>query len=227
MYYVVLFRSFRACENLLLKGYPLDGYALLRDLKDRCIFLAAIAHNITTYPAIQGVKGLDELTLEDKRKKMLNLRKKEENRVMNNMLRSKSGLTSDLIKELKLWEQIFHDEVHGSKMTYFTEMRAWIEDKSPPSIGPMPRDYQLAMYMNRSCEIGWLIVRLLPYLRLKNNAFGDSWSEKQRILDDSFYHMQKGLSNMGKNIGNAFIEFVNKKFKFNDPFIYCEANGKG
>ena len=64
VYYIIAFRSFRACENLLQKGYPLDGYALLRDLKDRCIFLAGIAHNITTFPAIFGSKGIENPTIE-------------------------------------------------------------------------------------------------------------------------------------------------------------------
>jgi hypothetical protein len=35
LFYVTMFRSFRAAENLLLRGYPFDGYALLRGLKDR------------------------------------------------------------------------------------------------------------------------------------------------------------------------------------------------
>ncbi|MFH1934636.1 MAG: hypothetical protein ABIN18_24090 [Pseudomonadota bacterium] len=54
LYYVTMFKSFRACENLLRTGYPLDGYALMRDLKDRSIFLVGIAHNIVSFPSMQG-----------------------------------------------------------------------------------------------------------------------------------------------------------------------------
>ena len=49
LYYIMNFRSFRACENLLLKGYPLDGYSLLRNLKDKAIFMGGIANNITAF----------------------------------------------------------------------------------------------------------------------------------------------------------------------------------
>ena len=80
--YVIAFRSFRACENLLLKGYPLDGYALLRDLKDRCIFLAGIAHNKTTFPALFGHEGIKSSTVEDF-SKIKKQRQKEEQRILN------------------------------------------------------------------------------------------------------------------------------------------------
>ncbi|GBE17320.1 hypothetical protein BMS3Abin15_01161 [bacterium BMS3Abin15] len=47
--HIANFRNFRAAENLLMKGYPLDGYALLRDLKDRSVYQSAIMHGITSY----------------------------------------------------------------------------------------------------------------------------------------------------------------------------------
>ena len=37
-----------------MKGYPLDAYSLMRDLKDRAFLLAGVAHNITTFPTIIG-----------------------------------------------------------------------------------------------------------------------------------------------------------------------------
>src|SRR5262245_49612777 len=44
-----LFRRSRACEVLYFKGYPLDAYALTRDIKDRVFMLAGVAHNIATF----------------------------------------------------------------------------------------------------------------------------------------------------------------------------------
>lgn len=224
IYYITTFRSFRASENLLIKGYPLDGYALLRDLKDRCIFLAGIAHNITTFPALFGIQSIKSNTVEEWRK-IKKSRKKEEQRVLNMMIRKDSGLPDNIVKELEIWEQLFHEEVHGSKFSFFTEMGNWVVKKEPLSIGPLPREDSMAMYMNRSCEVGWLLVRLLPYLQPEKNAFGDMWREKQRILDDSFLYMQQGLSKLGKKIGDAFIIFVDEKFNFRDPFFYFEADG--
>lgn len=226
IYFITTFRSFRACENLLIKGYPLDGYALLRDLKDRCILLAGIAHNLTTFPAIFGIQNIENQTVEQWRK-IKNSRKKEEKRVFNLMIRRNCGLPDNIVKELEIWEQLFHEEVHGSKFSFFSEMRNWIVKKEPLSVGPLPKEDSMAMYMNRSCEIGWLLVRLMPYIQPDENVFGDIWIDKYRTLDDSFRYMQQGLEKLGKKIGEAFIKFVDDKFKFRSPFYYFEADGAG
>jgi hypothetical protein len=49
-----LFRRFRACEILYIKGYPLDGYTLMRDIKDRAFMFAGAAHNLITFSRIIG-----------------------------------------------------------------------------------------------------------------------------------------------------------------------------
>jgi hypothetical protein len=53
-YFVNLFRRCRACEILYIKGYPLDGYALMRDIKDRAFMLAGVAQNRIKLTAIIG-----------------------------------------------------------------------------------------------------------------------------------------------------------------------------
>src|SRR3989442_3174279 len=50
----ISFRIFRAAENLFIRGYPLFGYALLRNLKDQAIIFAAVANRMTTYDAVIG-----------------------------------------------------------------------------------------------------------------------------------------------------------------------------
>jgi hypothetical protein len=225
LYYIILFRSFRACENLLLNGYPLDGYALIRDLKDRAIFIAGIAHNITTFPSIYGYEAIKAIK-DDDWKKIKNRRKSEEYRVLNKILRKDSGLPNHVQEELKIWEELFHEEVHGSKLSFLGELGNW-KNNNIISIGPLPRESSMAMYMNRSSEIGWLIVRLLPYLQLAPSAFGDSWQKKLIILDDSFRHMEQGISRMGKKIADAFLYFVDTKFYFPESFHYFEADGRG
>lgn len=224
LYYIVLFRSFRACENLLLRGYPFDGYALLRNLKDRTIFLAGIAHNITTLPSILGFDGSIPITVDNK-KKLTKSCKTEEFRVLNRIIRKKSGLPPQIIKELDNWEQLFHYEVHGSKFTFFNELGDWLKSGNPPSIGPTAKESNMVLYMNRCVEIAWLIVRLLPYILPEENAFGNRWNEKHKILDESFRYAENALAEGGKKIGDAFIIFVDKKFNFKEPFYYFEANG--
>lgn len=221
LYYVTLFRSFRAAENLLTRGYPFDGYALLRDIKDRTIFLAGIAHEITSLVKIFGDSGNNALT-DATYKKLKNERKKGEFRVLNEMIREKSGLDSGIRCELKKWEQLFHDEVHGSKLTFFTESRQWFRGEKPLSIGPVPIEKQYGMYMNRSSEIGWLIVRLLPFLQIEPYGFGEEWAEKWNVLDDSYKIMVEGLEKKGKKIATAFIFFINTKFLFTPETCYHE-----
>jgi len=224
VYYVILFRSFRACENLLHKGYPVDGYALLRDMKDRAILLAGIARNITTLPRLFGYEWCQtgtEVEWEKAKKK----RKKEQYRVLNRMMKRDGGLPAETIKQLEKWERLFHEEVHGSKLSVFQELERSLKGEAALVIGPSPTELLMSLYMNRASEIAWLIARLLPYLQLEKNAFGGRWREKHQILDESFRYAQKGLSKLGKKIGDAFIEFVDHKFSFEDPFFYVEADG--
>lgn len=227
LYYVIMFRSFRACEVLLLKGYPLDGYSLYRDLKDRSIFLAAIAHNITSFTRIFGYSGSKAKIDEAEYKISKAERKREEYRVLDLMIRKKSGLPDDIVSELDKWEQLFHEEVHGSRFSFFTELGKWARTGNLPSIGPALDVSSIAMYMNRSTEIGWMIVRLLPYLQAEENAFGTEWQKKQQVLDESFRFGQEGLSNLGKKIGAAFIAFIDHKLTFPAPFYYKEPCLKG
>jgi hypothetical protein len=55
-----IFRRVRSADLLFANGYPLEGYALLRDAKDRAFLLAAIAHNMATFETISvGTKPVD------------------------------------------------------------------------------------------------------------------------------------------------------------------------
>ena len=134
----------------MIKGNPLDGYAFLRDLKDRAILLAGLAHNITIFMSFFGYAGVQ--THHDKQvKKLKNKRRKEEKRIFNKIIRKDSGLSSEIIKELSKWEQLFQEQVHGGKFTFFSELGEWVGGKSVITIGPAPKKDFMAMYMNRVC----------------------------------------------------------------------------
>lgn len=224
LYYKTNFKSFRACENLLLKGYPLDGYALLRDLKDRAIFLGAIAKNATTLPRIYGYETMKEAS-DEEWKRSRKEREQEQRRVLSKMIRQNSGLPENTLFLLQKWEQFFNVEVHGSTLTFMSEFADLIKGKDPFSIGPTPKKEPMTMYMNRVSEIGWLFTRLLPFLQPVKMAFGESWATRQKILDDSFRIMVEGLSKLGKDIADAFIYFVDSNFCFCDNLYYFEADG--
>lgn len=220
LYYVTIFRSFRAAENLLNRGYPLDGYALLRDIKDCAIFLGALARGRTSFSKLLGEPKSGNITEEEYHRIKIE-RKKEERRILDETIRKKSGLPPQVQKELETWENLFHEEIHGSKLT-FTEGMDWLLGKRPLSLGPIPNDKSAAMYMNRASEIGWLTVRTLPFLQLEPNAFGRQWTEKREVLDESFRLMVESLGKLGKEIGKAFIQLVDIKFSFPDNLHYHE-----
>ena len=210
--YLTAFRSFRACENLLLRGYPLDGFALLRDVKDRALHLCGIARNATTWSLINSMDTRE--------------RKAAERKTVGLLLGEDSEMPPDDAESIRQWEEMFHQEVHGSKLTLMTEMSRLMKGDRL-SVGPLPDDRQLAMYMNRAVETGWLYTRLLPYLQPNAAAFGAEWAERQAILDESFRASEQALADMGKPIASAFIRFVDCEFSFGGDFHYIEADGSG
>lgn len=225
LYYVLMFRTLRACENLFLAGYALDGYALLRTLKERAFFMAGIAHNMTTLGCLFGykwAKAPGQAHSQDKKQG-----ESAQRRVLGRIIGRESGLAPHTGQELRKWKQFFDEEVHGSKLSFCVELGDWVHGKAPPSIGPTVKEMPLAMYMNRVTEIAWLLLRLLPFLQPTKDAFGPEWHRKQEILDDSFRFAQLELSTLGKSIGKAFIDFVDGRFSFGDPFHYFEATGSG
>jgi len=210
--YLTAFRSFRACENLLLYGYPLDGFALLRDVKDRALHMCGIARNVTTWSAINSIEKRE--------------RKAAERKTLSLLLGDDSKMPAQDAEAIKQWEDVFHQEVHGSKLTLVTEISRLMEGKQL-SVGPLPDEKQLGMYMNRAVETGWLYTRLLPYLQPTSAAFGADWAARQQVLDESFRASEQALADMGKPIASAFIRFVDREYDFGGDFHYVEADGSG
>lgn len=235
--HVATFRNLRAAENVSVLGYPLDGLSLLRNVKDQAIFLGAIANGFTTLYALWGYSkkedmkktrpediksGIPIMQIEqfaELRKKA----KKEEDRIFDIMLRKKSGLYGDHIKELSQWEDLFNIEIHGSRFTYAFEMVNWFMGVKSPSLVPQFEEPQIAMYMNRVNEIEWLILRTLPFMQLDSFAFGKEWAKKWKILDESFYIIFERLWSQNKNsIALAIIELAENKFRFSPELLYFE-----
>src|SRR5438067_8798911 len=52
--YATMFRAVRATEVLSVNGYPMQGYALQRSIKDQVFILCAIAHKIMSFGEIFG-----------------------------------------------------------------------------------------------------------------------------------------------------------------------------
>jgi len=201
----------------------------MRGLKDLAILLAGIAHNLTTLARIFGAVDAQQLT-EHNFDQITRQRIQEERKVRRLLIRKGGTLPQEIVKELSIWERMFHEEVHGSKFSFGGDALRLLQTGLEPSIGPP--DPRLATtswsnYMNRAVEISWLVVRLLPYLQPTEAAFGEDWRRKHEILDDSFRFSEQSLSKVRKEIGEAFMTFVNQKFSFERPFYYFEADGSG
>ncbi len=92
-------------------------------------------------------------------------------------------------------------EVHGGFLSLCQEMQV-LRMGSDLDLGPSHVQDAYMMYLNRSAELGWMIVRLMPYLRTSEKAFGPRWLEKQQVLDISFRYIVEGHGNLGKRIGH-------------------------
>ncbi|MBI3127381.1 MAG: hypothetical protein HYZ11_07235 [Candidatus Tectomicrobia bacterium] len=228
--YAINYRSLRAAENLLLCGYPLGGYSLFRDIKDRAIFLAAIVNGYTSLWSLFGFLDIaaaadrSPLSLEEYRR-IRNRRKKEERKVFELMTGEKSGLAEPDVNELKSWEELFHEEVHSSRLTFFGEGGRWLMGKGPFPIGPVPDDSSIAMYMNRSYEIRWMLLRMLPYLQVAEDEFGGEWTKKWQILDESFRFVHSNSKEPGKALADAIVALIEHKFSFSPSLKYTECDG--
>ena len=222
-YFNTLFRRFRAGEILYYSGYPLEGYVLLRDIKDRTLLLCGVLHKMTSIPMMMGlIPPMPDTP--DGRKKATRARKDEENRISRLISGKESGLPQDAIDELRFWDDLFHLEVHGARFSLAHELEM-LSKGMANRVGPTFYQPAFTMYMNRSVELGWLILRLLPYLQMKDRAFGEEWYQKHAVLDASFRYMVQGLSNLGKRIGVAFITLVDEKFSFSADLKYFDPEG--
>ncbi len=220
--YAILFRRFRAAEALLLHGYPFSGYALLRDIKDQAILLAASASGVSTWGKVTGHDGGEGQSRPEAELK--ERRKKEEGRVMRLMLGPNSGLSAEDQERLGRWTEMFHWEVHGSRLTSVMEGESWVKGETSLPIYPQCDLEQASMYNNTSCKLGWMLLRTFAFLQLSPAVFGAQWMHKWNVLDSSFREAVEAFAELGKPLGHAIIRFVEVKFPFApDRTVYSES----
>jgi hypothetical protein len=220
--HVTTFKSFRAADNTFLSGYPLDAVALLRDLKDRAVFLSAVGQGLSSIHDLWRILPDDddeEALREERFNAARSQRMREESRVLKLMLRSTSGLSPKTLRELSRWERLFHFEVHGSVLTRAYTVKQ-IKQYKGFSLWPLPDPDSAAMYMSQAVEVGWMLMRTLPLLQSRAGAFGSEWSHKWTILDESFRYDTEDFGKTGKQIAYAIIELLDKKFPFTPDTCY-------
>lgn len=217
--YAGTFRILRAAENLFLKGYPLNAYAILRDMKDRVIAYAALINGYTSFNTINGWDVVNApaggFTIEHFRA-MREARKKADRIVMSKMFGAQSGLSTPTRLELQKWNDFFHAEVHGGRFTFALEGQDWLRGKGELPLGPTfdPTSKTDEMFVSHFKELGWLFTRTLTYLQPPKSGFSKSWCKRWAVLDESFRAIFQDSVAAERPIVAAILELVDSKFDF-------------
>ena len=148
--FLTQFRGMRAAEILSVSGYPLDGYALQRNLKDMAIFIGSIVGGISSFPWLYGLKTppTSRPWSEKDHRNVRNSRRDEEVRILDQMIGTNSGLGAENIKALQQWNGPFNMQVHGARLATTREVDAWLQNHKSFAVGPRIDDDGSAMYMN-------------------------------------------------------------------------------
>lgn len=204
------FSGLCAAERVAIKGYPYQGYTLLRNVFDSIVLTSGALQNLASFYDVMGVVPGEEF--DPKASKQL--RKITEYEVRRLMSGSKSGLSNDTIDELKLWDDLFDFETHNAMLSA-THAVGWMKGAASLPVIPKFDEGAFALFMNRYCEISWMLHRLVPMQQPDGIHLSDSWGEKWVVIDESFEQMVHSLTEqLGKKIGRAVVEFVTAKFPF-------------
>jgi hypothetical protein len=221
--YLTMFRTVRATEVLSANGYPLQGYALQRSIKDQIFILWAVANNIMGFNEMFGwQEGLPlDGTRDEAMKKMAAARMKTEREIRSLIIGKESGLSEGTQAELLGWEQMFNVETHRGLFTLVDAVKDALKGKLVV-VGPRPDEMSDAMFFNRSNELNWMILRLIPCMRRKELIWSGEWTKKWDLLEDSFRMMNEGFAHLGKKIPLVHLEMIETKFKFGLDHYYIE-----
>lgn len=205
------FKSLCGAERLAISGYPNNAYTLLRNIFDDTIMTSASLQKFTDFYSVEGVVPGKQVDIKSVKK----LRKDTEYQMRELMTGNKSGLTTETLNELSKWDALFDFEVHGGRLS-LAAAQDWMKGKDTLPVLPKFDEMQYAMFMNRFCEVGWMVHRLIPAIQPPNILFSESWAHKWLVLDDSFRITVNSLTaQLGKKIGISIVELVEKKFPFN------------
>jgi hypothetical protein len=201
----------RAGEVAAVNGYPMQGYALLRNVYDDCVLASGAMQGLTTFEELAGVRPNEDFDEERMRKN----RKVTEYRVRRRMDGAESGLSPEVLGWLATIDKMYDMETHGGRLSTAHNMD-WLKGASPLAVVPRYVEVRAALFMNRFCEVAWMVHRLLPLMQLPRNAFSTEWGARWRVVDDCFDHMIASLAeSLQKPAFAAVREFVRIKFQFN------------
>jgi hypothetical protein len=213
---VPAFQRLCGAELAAIHGYPLVGFSVLRNIFDDMVLLSAVVQKLTDFRRIEGIS---DGALPGS-KQMRAARKNEEFAVRSKMTGKHSGLCVETIQQLNKLDHLFDLEVHGARLST-SQSGEFLMGHSDLAVLPVFETNQFALFMNRFVEVGWLVHRLIPLMYVESTATSSSWVEGWKLLDESFNITVRALSqDLGKKIGDAYAEFVERKFPFGSESVF-------
>jgi hypothetical protein len=226
--FLTVFRSIRASELLSVHGYSLRAYAMQRSIKEQLWILCGAANQMASFDELFGWKGIGAGNWsEEDKERLFKKRLKVESVVREQIGGKLSGLSEKTREQLLFWERTFNIEVHRGLFSLFrASHRLFVEKNYELELGPTPDELADSMFLNRSMELNWLALRLLPFMRRADTPPNDDWTKKWVLMDQSFKFMFDGFSELGKAIAPAFKEMLDAKFNFDVKTYYAESSAK-
>jgi hypothetical protein len=202
------FQSLCGSQLIASHGYPMHGYTLLRNTFDNLVMTSAAIQGLTSFLEIEGIISGQALDA----KQIRNTRKSTEFAVRSKMTGKESGLSQSTFNALKDWDELFDFETHGARLTMALS-QGWLKGTEPLQVLPNYNETAASLFVNRYCEIAWMLHRLLPLLQPAGTSLPDKWAKNWRVLDESFKVLALSITQQfGKVIGTAIVEFVAKNF---------------
>jgi hypothetical protein len=227
--YLTVYRSIRSSEVLSANGYVLAAYAVQRTIKDQLMVLGAAANGFADFSELFGWKEIQGKDWTEAQKvQLIKSRQKFESKIREKIMGKRSELPVETQAELARWDHLFNWEVHRSLFSYTrAAQRLFVDRDLSFKLGPSPDDLAAAMFLNRSMELNWIALRLLPYMRRPDTPPSEDWNAKWSLLDESFKFMFDGFNELGKKIAPAYYEMLQAKFKFDPGTYFIELKAAG
>lgn len=210
---------FRSSYILFWKGYYVDAQGLLRAVFENAIQLSAFQKGIIGITEVTGLDlgaptGQDQPTSNELYRRMNDRARETDSKVRQAILGEGSGLDVAVQDDIGVVLKILHLAVHKSKLALVQHYTSWLRGERPLPIYPDYDENWASAYMNVSEFFAWMIVRLLPCLQTRPGEFGEEWTRKYRVLDETLAVAHEGLQELGKSLGGSIKTFMEAKFTF-------------
>ena len=207
------FGRFRQSWEVFLTGHYLDAISMLRAVYQTVIVIAADqTSNFCFREQVEKICSVLGQSEEEKRSKIIHSGfvslEREANRLV---VGDKSELRQSSIESLEKFLRIMHKTVHPLNLHIGLNFKSAIQKQLP--LFPEPDEEQLSQYMNNSAFIGWMTMRIITLFNLQDQPFSDDWLKMTKALDGAFKTLVTGFADLGKPIGDYWIDDRAIQFK--------------